>query len=116
MVGFAFVGLTQTGIGIAETEEHVPIFPQVDNWNALIVSFVAIFALLLAEAMPRVLTGEPRLPNVKIAATSTDPDDEPVVGTLLDHTDESWYFFDEQWTLKVIPDGQVKAAQVLRGE
>jgi hypothetical protein len=85
------------------------ILPWVKGWIAAYMFIGVLFFWSFVMLMPQVITGDPQLPDVKITLSDSD---ELEVGKLIDHSGGTWHFFDREWTLKVIPDGQVREAEV----
>jgi hypothetical protein len=80
---------------------------QLSNWKDLIIDLGVIYALLSLSYLPVTLTGKPPLPKVRVVLES-----ETVEGDLLAHSEGHWHFFDQQHTLKAIPDGKVQDIQI----
>jgi hypothetical protein len=77
------------------------------QWATVLI--ISVFSLLLSVGLFRAMRAAPRLPDVKITLSDSE---RTVVGKLLDHSGGTWHFFDEDWKLKAIPDGQVKIAEI----
>jgi hypothetical protein len=94
---------------LAEALSGEPILPHVGNLELIVTTTIVLFTGLFASSISSAVSGDPSLPDVKITLIDSG---QTVEGKLLDHSGGAWHFFDEEWTLKAIPDGQVKVADV----
>jgi hypothetical protein len=85
------------------------ILPWMKGWIAAYTLIGVLFLVNFGMILLRVVTAEPPLPDVRITLSDTN---KIAVGKLIDHSEGTWHFFDREWTLKAIPDEQVREVEV----
>jgi len=102
LITMYLIGLLFIFVSAFSSSGEITLF----HWVTVLV--LPIVVMLLIVATFNATRGDLNLPDVRISVS----DSEIAVGKLLDHSEGTWHFFDEEWTLKAIPDGQVIVAEI----